>query len=73
VVTDIEVNHPFTIDGWKIYQLNYDTSRGKWSEISVLELVKDPWLPAVYTGIFMLAVGAVCMIFTANRRKEDKR
>jgi hypothetical protein len=72
VVTDIEVNKPFSIDGWKIYQLNYDTSRGKWSDISVLELVKDPWLPAIYTGIFMLAAGAVCMIFTANRRKEDK-
>jgi len=71
VVTDIEVNKPFTIDGWKIYQLNYDTSRGKWSEISELELVKDPWLPVVYAGIFMLAIGAICMIFTANKRKED--
>ena len=72
VVTDIEVNKPYGIDGWKIYQLNYDTSRGKWSEMSVLELVKDPWLPAVYTGILMLAIGAICMIFTANKRKEDK-
>ena len=72
VVTDIEVNKPYDIDGWKIYQLNYDTSRGKWSEMSVLELVKDPWLPAVYTGILMLAIGAICMIFTANKRKEDK-
>ena len=72
VVTDIEVNKLFSIDGWKIYQLNYDTSRGKWSEVSVLELVKDPWLPAVYVGIFMLAIGAVCMIFTTQRRKEEK-
>jgi len=70
VVTDIEVNKPFTIDGWKIYQLNYDTSRGKWSEISELELVKDPWLPVVYAGIFMMAIGAICMILTTNKRKE---
>jgi hypothetical protein len=72
VATNIEVNKPFTIDGWKIYQLNYDTSRGKWSETSILELVKDPWLPVVYVGIFMLAIGAVCMIFTANKKKEEQ-
>jgi hypothetical protein len=71
-VVDIEVNKPFAIDGWKIYQLSYDTSRGKWSEVSVLKLVKDPWLPVVYVGIFMLAIGALCMIFTSNRRKEKR-
>jgi uncharacterized membrane protein HdeD (DUF308 family) len=38
----------------------------------VLELVKDPWLPVVYVGIFMVAIGAICMIFTANKRKEEK-
>jgi hypothetical protein len=72
VVTDIQVNKPFTIDGWKIYQLGYDTTRGKWSETSVLQLVRDPWLPVVYIGIAMLAVGAVSMLFTANRRKEGE-
>lgn len=72
VVTDVEVNKPYSIDGWKVYQLNYDTTRGKWSETSVLELVKDPWLPVVYVGIFMVAIGAICMIFTANKRKEEK-
>lgn len=71
VVATIEVNKPLSIDGWKIYQLSYDTSRGKWSEISVLQLVKDPWLPVVYVGIFMLAAGAVCMIFYAGRKREE--
>lgn len=68
---DIQVNKPVTVDGWKIYQLNYDTNMGRWSDISVLELVRDPWLPAVYTGIVMMLVGALLMLFTSPKRKED--
>jgi hypothetical protein len=34
---------------------------GKWSEVSVFELVRDPWLPAVYTGIFLMLAGAACL------------
>ena len=67
---DILVNQPYSIMGWKIYQLSYDVDRGKWSEISVLELVRDPWLPYVYTGIYMMIVGAVMLLFTAQRRKQ---
>lgn len=68
----IEVNKPFYMEGWKIYQLSYDESKGKWSDMSVFELVLDPWLPAVYTGIWMLIAGAVCMFIFAGKRKEDK-
>lgn len=57
--TVIEVNKPFEVDGWKIYQLSYDTELGRWSNLSVLELVKDPWLPVVYLGIFLMMAGAV--------------
>ncbi|MBR4379733.1 MAG: cytochrome c biogenesis protein ResB [Bacteroidaceae bacterium] len=64
---DILVNQPYSIGGWKIYQLNYDTSRGKWSEISVLELVRDPWLPSVYIGIYLMIAGAVLLLFTAKK------
>ena len=45
---------------------------GKWSNLSVFELVKDPWLPVVYIGIFMLLFGAVGMFLTASRKKEVK-
>lgn len=45
---------------------------GKWSNLSVFELVKDPWLPVVYIGIFMLLLGAVGMFLTASRKKEEK-
>ena len=68
--TDILVNQPYSMGGWKIYQLSYDVDRGKWSEISVLELVRDPWLPYVYVGIFMMLGGAVLLLFTAQRRKQ---
>lgn len=70
--TAIEVNHPLEIEGWKIYQLSYDESKGKWSNISIFELVRDPWLPVVYTGIWMLIAGAVWMFVTALQRKEEQ-
>lgn len=68
----IEVNKPYAIDGWKIYQVSYDVKMGKWSDTSVVELVKDPWLPFVYTGILMMMLGAIVMFMTAQRKKEDK-
>lgn len=68
---DIEVNKPFEMNGWKIYQLSYDNSKGRWSDISVLELVKDPWLPFVYGGIFVMLAGAVWMFVAAGGRKHD--
>lgn len=67
----IEVNKPLEVEGWRIYQLSYDKSRGKWSDISIFELVSDPWLPVVYTGIWMMFLGAICM-FVMSGRKEDK-
>lgn len=69
--TTIEVNKPFQIEGWKIYQLSYDESKGKWSETSIFEIVRDPWLPVVYAGIWMMIAGAVCMFTIAGKRKEE--
>ena len=69
IVTTVEVNKPVSIDGWRIYQLSYDESMGRWSETSTFELVKDPWLPAVYVGIYLLLAGAVLtFIFSQKRR-----
>ena len=69
IVATVEVNKPVSIDGWRIYQLSYDESMGRWSETSTFELVKDPWLPAVYVGIYLLLAGAVLtFIFSQKRR-----
>ena len=69
----VEVNKPMKINGWKIYQYSYDKKMGRWSTTSIFELVKDPWLPAVYCGIFLMLAGALClMLFMAPKPiKED--
>lgn len=56
----VEVNKPLRYRGWKIYQHDYDAASGRYS---VLELVRDPWLWAVYAGIFMMLAGAICLMF----------
>ena len=61
IETTIDVNMPYEVDGWKIYQYGYDTQMGAQSQISILELVSDPWLPLVYTGFYMMLAGAVLM------------
>lgn len=66
----VEVNKPLTVVGWKIYQLSYDESKGKWSQTSVFELVKDPWLPGVYLGIWMMIAGAMCLFIFAPSKNE---
>lgn len=66
--TTIEVNHPLTINGWKIYQLSYNEEMGKWSTLSVLEFVRDPWLPVVYIGILLLALGAIGLLFDTRKK-----
>lgn len=55
----IRVNKPLSFRGWKIYQYGYDEAKGAESDISIFELVRDPWLPYVYLGIFMMLAGAV--------------
>ena len=62
----IRVNKPLSFRGWKIYQYGYDEARGAESDISILELVRDPWLPYVYLGIFMMLAGAVCMFLNGK-------
>ena len=72
ISTILEVNKPFEHKGWKIYQLSYDDKKGKWSELSVLELVKDPWLPLIYIGIFMMIAGAFYMFWMGNKITKNQ-
>ena len=61
IETTIDVNKPYEVDDWKIYQYGYDTQMGAQSQITILELVSDPWLPWVYAGFYMMLAGAVLM------------
>ena len=63
VTGTVEVNKPLKVNGWKIYQYGYDVMRGPESAYSVFQLVRDPWLPWVYIGIFMMLAGAICLMF----------
>ena len=69
IVATVEVNKPVSVDGWRIYQLSYDEAMGRWSETSTFELVKDPWLPAVYVGIYMLLAGAILTFIVLQKRR----
>jgi hypothetical protein len=59
----LEVNKPYRMKGWKLYQTSYDTQMGKYSTVSVIEAVRDPWLPVVYAGILLLLGGAVYLFW----------
>ncbi|MDD5862929.1 MAG: cytochrome c biogenesis protein ResB [Prevotella sp.] len=64
--TTIEVNKPYSIGSWKIYQLSYNEQMGKWSNLSIFEFVSDPWLQATYVGLFLLIIGAILMFIQSR-------
>ncbi len=66
----LQVNKPTKSDGWKIYQLSYDSELGRWSNVTVLELIKDPWLPLVYFGIFLMLAGAVYIFWVGSKNRS---
>lgn len=64
----IEVNKPMRINNWVIYQYSYDDNKGKYSDTSTFELVRDPWLKIVYIGIFMLLAGSLFLFFAGPKK-----
>ena len=52
----IEVNKPFSFGGYDFYQYGYDE---EYPSQTVLQVVKDPGLPLVYAGYFILLLGMV--------------
>ncbi len=66
---DIEVNHPARMGSWRIYQSGYDTAKGKWSTVSVLECVKDPWYGVIQAALWMILAGGVAMSVVAGSGK----
>jgi hypothetical protein len=67
----LEVNKSHRINGWKLYQISYDTQMGKYSNLSVIEAVRDPWLPLVYIGILLLFCGAVYLFWLGRGIRSE--
>ncbi|MBU1014243.1 MAG: cytochrome c biogenesis protein ResB [Bacteroidetes bacterium] len=65
---EIIVNKPIEVFGYKIYQVGYDEKMGKWSKMSAIQLIRDPWLPAVYTSIFMILAGSLYLALTGRSK-----
>ncbi len=64
----IEVNAPYKTKGYNVYQQGFDKSNGY--NLSILEIVKDPWLPVVYVGLIMLVIGST-MLLWLGKEKEN--
>ncbi len=54
------VNHPCHYKGYTLYQDSYDHEAQSYT---VLQVVRDPWLPLVYLGMLLLAIGSVMLLF----------
>ena len=67
----IEVNKPLSVEEWMIYQYSYDDAKGKYSDTSLFELVRDPWLKVVYTGIIMLLAGALFLFIAGPKKRRS--
>lgn len=68
----IEVNKPFEIGNLKIYLVDYYATEDDRSSKCVFEIVSDPWLPIVYSGIVIMIAGAVCLFITAQQKRKRR-
>ncbi|KZK74048.1 MAG: hypothetical protein A3K90_07465 [Pelodictyon luteolum] len=64
----LEVNKPVNFEGWKIYQMGYDEESGRFSTLSLIEAIRDPWLPGVYLGFFMILAGNTLFFWNGIKR-----
>ena len=58
------VNSPGRHDGWLVYQAGFDKDGS-----STLKLVRDPWLPLVFLGMLISALGALLSLRTVWHSK----
>ncbi len=67
------VNSPGSIGGWKIYQSGYDSGKGRWSTVSILDCVKDGWYGIIRIALWMiLGAGIWLFLFGWRKRREIK-
>lgn len=54
-----EVNAPAHYSGYALFQAGYDPRRNSYS---IVEVVRDPWLPMVFAGMFLLFLGSLLIL-----------
>ncbi|MFV0505164.1 MAG: cytochrome c biogenesis protein ResB [Bacteroidales bacterium] len=68
----VEVNKPLVAGNWVVYQSDYDKRLGTSSEISVFDLVYDPWRKHEYFSIILLSIGTIFMFWQGKTKKNNK-
>lgn len=64
----IEVNHPLKFGSYTFYQVSYDAATLK---STGLEVVRDPGVPFVYTGFFLLNIGVILIFYAKRNLKQS--
>lgn len=59
--TSVSVNNPLCHKSYTLYQESFDREEGRYT---VLQVVRDPWLPLIYLGMTLLAVGSILLLFS---------
>lgn len=74
-ITDakVSVNHPARYKSWKIYQKDYDSEKGRWSDTSVLECVRDPWAVVVDSCLWLILAACVIGLFFSVSKGPAKK
>ncbi len=67
------VNNPGSIGGWKIYQSGYDSGKGRWSTVSVLECVKDGWYGIIRIALWMILGAGIWIFLFGWRKRRDRK
>ena len=66
----LEVNRPARVGPWQLYQNSYEmTMEGR---TSIIEAIKDPALPVVYTGLIAMMFGSFIALWITYGRRKDK-
>ncbi len=64
-VRNIRVNHPAYVRGYHIYQMSWGQSQDMYGRpliYTVLQFIRDPGLPVVYTGFAVLLAGLLLFV-----------
>lgn len=71
VCRKVMVNKPGRIRKWNIYQAGYDKNMGIWSDYSLLEVVYDPWHYVLLTGICIMIMGVILLLFRGSLKRKN--